>query len=365
MISNKTIWLIIFSGLIIISGVFWWNIDRLNQGQDVIWNKNLKTEEKVVVKTELEIKEKRPLRFMFFGDVMLDRNVANVLEKKNMEELLAGLSSKDDYFKKSDIISANLEGAVTNEGKHYAPVNLYDFAFPVERLTGLEQRGFNYFTLANNHFLDQGERGVKESRENLAKENFYFSGAPDAKIDDFSRIDVKIEDKKVALIELSMVYNHFSREKAIALLSQTKNEVDLIIVNIHWGNEYEHLFNRYQQEVGHYLIEEGADIIIGHHPHVVQGMEIYQGKPIFYSLGNFIFDQYFSIPTQTGLALYLEIDEEELIFKFFPFSSKQSAPTFKEDKIEIENFLNDFISWSEIDQEYSTMLKSGVLEVKR
>lgn len=365
MISDKTIWLIIFSGLIIISGIFWWNVDYLNKGQDIREDKNLQEEIQTKIELEPEMNKKKPLKFMFFGDMMLDRNVARILENKNMEALLAGLSSKADYFKQSYIISANLEGAVTNEGRHYSPINLYDFAFSVTKLDGLKQRGFNYFTLANNHFSDQGKQGIMESRENLAKADFYFSGAPDAQIDNFSRTDIEIEDQKIALIGLSMVYNHFSREEAIALVSQAANDTDLVIVNIHWGNEYEHIFNQYQQEVGHYLVEAGADIIIGHHPHVVQGMEIYQGKPIFYSLGNFIFDQYFSISTQTGLALFCEVNEEKLFFTLLPFSSKQSAPTFMEDETEKNNFLKDFISWSELDEEYALMLANGTFELKR
>lgn len=305
------------------------------------------------------------MRFLFFGDIMLDRNVGKILEKTTVTDLLSGLkASERDYFSDKHIVSANLEGAVTNEGAHYAPVNLYDFAFTIENVEELKNYNFNYLALANNHFLDQGTRGVTETRENLEAANFYFSGAPDAQIDEFSRVDVEIEEKKVAMISLSMVYNHFNRESAIELVTSSLEETDYVIVNIHWGNEYEHNFNVYQQEVGRALVEAGADLIIGHHPHVVQGMEIYQGKPIFYSLGNFVFDQYFSKGTQEGLALEIIVGEDKLSVSFLPFSSSRSAPTFMNDEAK-SLFLSDYLDWSELPEEYEEGVINGYLEINR
>ena len=96
------------------------------------------------------------------------------------------------------------------------------------------------------------------------------------------------------------------------------------MVNAHWGEEYSAQFNRLQQELAHGFIDAGADAVIGHHPHVAQGMEVYKNKPIFYSLGNFVFDQYFSAETQTGLAVEFIFNGQGLDYKLHPFASKNS-----------------------------------------
>ena len=133
---------------------------------------------------------------------------------------------------------------------------------------------------------------------------------------------------------------------------------DLVIVNVHWGTEYEHQFNKIQQETAHNLIDAGADIIIGHHPHVVQGIEIYQGKPIFYSLGNFIFDQYFSSDTRAGLAVGINITDGKSEFYLFPLKSKLSQVELTEGA-EKEKFFSDLINWSNLEENYKEQIKQG------
>ena len=111
------------------------------------------------------------------------------------------------------------------------------------------------------------------------------------------------------------------------------------------------------------LIEAGVDIIIGHHPHVVQGMEVYQGKPIFYSLGNFVFDQYFSTATQEGLALAIDYTPSNFKINLLPFKSSLSKPKFmtEEDKAE---FLQRFLSWSELEPDFVESVKAGRIELE-
>jgi poly-gamma-glutamate synthesis protein (capsule biosynthesis protein) len=372
MIKKPTIWLILSIFLVIVFGIFWVNIYRLNNGQDESWhlfsyqenleNLNIDVGNNVRNNEDVAVEEES-INFLFFGDVMLDRNVSKVLENKTTPELLEGLQIKSDYFINSDIVGANLEGVVTNNGEHYAPINLYDFAFAADKLSGFKDLGFNYFALSNNHFLDQGSRGVKETRENLEANSFYFSGSPDSEIDTYSRKDIKIKEKNIAMISLSMVYKHFDREQAKNLISLAAVETDLVVVNIHWGNEYEHFFNVYQQQIGHFLIDSGADMVIGHHPHVVQGMEVYNNRPIFYSLGNFIFDQYFSVATQTGLAVSVVVQDDMLVISLLPFTSKLSAPIFISEKEAHDKFLVEFISFSDVSDDIAEELKTGKLQL--
>jgi len=311
------------------------------------------------------LNQQRSLNLLFFGDMMLDRHVKEKLAGRPIGYLLDELAGEEKYFFTGfDIVSANLEGAVTDDGAHYAPVNAYDFAFSPERIAELKDYGFNYFALANNHFSDQGERGVNETRKNLSELGFYFSGAPDAQVNEHARQDIEAAGQKIAMISLSMVYNNFDLEQAKSLVEKAATEADLVIINIHWGNEYQHNFNSYQQAVGYTLVEAGADMIIGHHPHVVQGLEIYQNKPIFYSLGNFIFDQYFSAATQESLALQIKVDSQQIIITLLPLRSTGSIPRLMLDQ-EKEVFLKNFSAWSQADESLLEEIKNQIITIER
>jgi len=161
-----------------------------------------------------------------------------------------------------------------------------------------------------------------------------------------------------------MVYHNFDLPAATALIQETKKNVDLIIVHIHWGTEYQHQFNQQQEKIGHALIDAGADIIIGHHPHVVQGMEIYKNKPIFYSLGNFIFDQYFSPDTQEGLAVGLKLTNNKISATLFPLQAKSAIINLMVGSAK-DNFLLKYADWSKGDENFRTIVKNQLIEIKR
>ena len=123
-----------------------------------------------------------------------------------------------------------------------------------------------------------------------------------------------------------------SDEEIAKTIEQVKssNPQAFLIVSIHWGEEYQLKNSISQQRLAHKMIDAGADLIIGHHPHVVQNIEIYKERLIFYSLGNFIFDQYFSKQTQQGLAVGVEVHPKEFVFRLFPIQSKLSQPFLME-----------------------------------
>lgn len=274
-------------------------------------NKKIAAREHLIASQDIENEK---FKMLFFGDLMLDRHVGEKIKAaaspaEGLDKLLGKLasSSPSGFFSGYDLVACNLEGAVTDKGAHYAPNNAYDFAFAPELINGLKKYNFNFFNMANNHFSDQGESGIMETRKNLDKLEFDYAGCQDGKNGAcISRI-IEIGGQKIGLAGFSMVYSKFNQKEAENIVSDLASSTDLVVVNIHWGVEYQHQFNKTQQEIAHKLVDAGADMIIGHHPHVVQGMEIYQGKPIFYSLGNFVFDQYFSPDTQEGLAIGINI----------------------------------------------------------
>lgn len=304
---------------------------------------------------------KGPINLLFFGDLMLDRYVATKVQGKNLDFLLGALASSTN-FSQFDLVGANFEGAVTNEGQHYSPEMINDFAFAPSRVAELKKYNFSYFTISNNHVMDQGSRGLAETRNNLSSLGFYYSGDADAKISENSLTAVTLKDKKVALIAFSMVYHNFDLAAAKKMVSEERLKSDFVIINIHWGSEYQHNYNAWQKKIGHELVDSGADIIIGHHPHVVQGMEIYNNHPIFYSLGNFVFDQYFSLDTQEELSLALSLTDKGMEITLQPLISQQSVISFMTDPKK-EKFLENFAAWSEADQALKKQIKAQIISI--
>ncbi len=307
------------------------------------------------------------LDLLFFGDIMLDRHVKEKISARGFDYLLSKIAGGENrFFMGLDLISANLEGAVTNAGEHYPPVAGNDFAFAPQTVKNLQAYNFNFFNIANNHLSDQSGKGVTETTSNLTDLDLAFSGCVDGQTGECSSKIMDLGGKKVGLAGFSMVYQPIDLAAAQQIIKDLKAKTDLAVVNIHWGNEYKHQFNQKQQLVAHGLVEAGADVIIGHHPHVVQGLEIYQGKPIFYSLGNFIFDQYFSAETQEGLAVGLTVDflpdqPAKISAYLFPFASVAGQVGLM--NIEQKNkFLNEYNAWSKVEDDVAKQIFEGILK---
>ena len=303
--------------------------------------------------------EDKDVSMLFVGDVMLDRHVKEKIDLYGLDYLFEKISSSSpDFFNNYDLVSANLEGAVTNDGEHYNPINIYDFAFSPIDVVDLKKYNFNFFNLANNHFFDQGERGIIETRDILEESDFLYVGCKDKVVDDCSSASLEINKKKIGILGFSMVYGVFDLFQAQEKIRESVAQSDFVIVQVHWGKEYDHIFNSVQEYTAKALIDAGADLIIGHHPHVVQGMEIYKNKAIFYSLGNFIFDQYFSFDTQEELAVSLKIKDDIQEFNLFPLRSNSSQPNLMT-KEETNKFFDRFISWSKINEDIKTQIKNN------
>jgi len=257
------------------------------------------------------------ISMLFVGDIMLDRGVKTLIKQKGLDYILGDLATQN-FFDGYDLIGGNLEGAVTNGGQYYEPVKEFDFAFSPETVSDLSNYGFTFFNLANNHLNDQGGRGIEETRNNLTSLGFWFSGCRDGVVLDCSSTIVPVKGKKVGMVGLSMFETRLDLHKVQSIINSLKNETDWITVNIHWGEEYDQNADKIQQAIAHQLIDAGADAIVGHHPHVVQEVETYKGKPIFYSLGNFVFDQYFLDEAQEGLAVSLDILGDKINYSLYP-----------------------------------------------
>lgn len=368
MLKEKHTWLIFITILLVINlfvGLYFLFFRYSKVGGKIVVDK-LSPIDVAVSSTVKIIKPESPAYdLLFFGDLMLDRNVGKIIkqDKNGVNGLLIDMPT--DFFINHDIVGANLEGAVTVGGKHAAPINSYDFAFAPELVKVFKDNyNFNFFDISNNHVTDQGVAGFKETQQNLEDLSLNFVGCPDKQVGDCSVKFIKVNGKTIGVAGFSMVYGVFPVSEALEKIKSLASSTDMVIVNVHWGTEYEHRFSKVQQNLAHKIIDAGASAVIGHHPHVVQGMEIYNNHPIFYSLGNFIFDQYFSTDTQEELAVNLKYQNKVWQIVLTPLSSNRSHISIMGEQAK-KKFLQKFVSWSNLNEDFKSQALNGTITVKQ
>jgi poly-gamma-glutamate synthesis protein (capsule biosynthesis protein) len=262
----------------------------------------------------------------FFGDIMLDRHVALNMSKDGLNYVFANLSGQEDrFFMGANMYIANLEGP-------FAPARVQTsksiaFRFDPALVTQLKSYGFDAFNLANNHSYDMGKQNVAFTRELLQKNEFGYFGDEYHQGSEYTYFAGQEQGLPftVAFIGLNATEGEMDMQKVKQAVGDAKRKSKFVVVNIHWGEEYKRNSNAKQQNIAHQLVDWGADAIIGHHPHVIQEAEVYKDKFIFYSLGNFIFDQYFSKETQEGISVGLILEDSgEVKVRVMPFFSKKS-----------------------------------------
>ncbi len=262
-----------------------------------------------------------------FGDLMLDRSVKKQINANGPDFPFKALAGEEARFLNGvDIITANLEGPFAN--KRRPTSKSIAFQFDPSLIATLKKYNFGLFTLANNHSLDMGSAGFEESKINLKKAGIDFYGQQ-YKINEDNLLIKQIGNFKFGLIGLDDTINKIKTSEVKKLIEKAKTQgAEIIMANIHWGDEYKEISNTRQRQLAHALIDSGVDVIIGHHPHVVEEMEIYNNHPIFYSLGNFVFDQYFSVPTQqelgVGMVFKEENNQKSVSMYVFPLESNKS-----------------------------------------
>ncbi len=265
--------------------------------------------------------EERPIRVLFVGDIMLDRNVARTISTEGAEVLFASTSA---LLRDADLRVGNLEGSITTQASIAQQNNkILRFTFdPVQTKAALGPLHFDALSLANNHTLDFGESGYSETRLQVATLNDTAStqsfGHPLNK-NSYLSTHLEVRGKRFCFVG----YHALFTATTTAVVSEIVSLRDMcwrVIVFAHWGEEYETSSNRAQRLAAHQFINAGADLVIGAHPHVVQERETYQGKAIFYSLGNFMFDQNFSVETTRSLAVRADFFTDKTRFVVTPLT---------------------------------------------
>jgi poly-gamma-glutamate synthesis protein (capsule biosynthesis protein) len=257
---------------------------------------------------------------------MLDRNVAK-RTKTSGDPAYVFKKLPVGWFDSFDYAVANLEGPVTD--KRRPPEKSIDFQFDPSVIDVLKAQGFDAFSQANNHALDQGSIGYTDSVRRLREAGFLVFGHQVAD-DEIALATTTVNGIRFAFLGYNTTDNPLDREDAKRVIEEIRSQIDQIVVYMHWGAEYKDHPEASTKELAHWFVDQGVDVVIGGHPHWVQGMEMYKNKPIVYSLGNFIFDQYFSKETQEGLAVELEFGKNGVTVKPIPIRLDESQPRLVE-----------------------------------
>ena len=275
------------------------------------------------------------ISLLFFGDIMLGRNVEGLTNKHGDDYPFAKIT---DLIQSVDLAFANLEGPIVHEHTQ-TPTGSFVFSFKETTGAVLAAAGFDGVSLANNHTLNQGDDGFAETEVNLDAAGVLHVGHPIDMSQDYV-VHTVVNGLPLTLVGFNMTFAYDDPDAAVATIAKLAGQSDeQIIVMMHWGDEYQPHSNAAQENLAHRLIDAGADLIIGAHPHVVQEVERYNDKLIFYSLGNFIFDQYFSVPTQQELAVGIEMTDDGVqSATLYPIESVLSQPALM-DELERSQFL--------------------------
>lgn len=251
--------------------------------------------------TEL-VEEKREVTISMVGDIIFYGSVEASMQKYGDAFILEGYGH---LMKESDIVLGNLETCMSKRGK---PMEDKQFTFRgrPDALKVLKDNNFSAVSIANNHVLDFGRDAFLDTLDNLEKHGLLYAGGGRNRQEANEGIIIEKNGIKIGFLAFTKVVPvvewyagknkpgivgayKVHEEQFVEAIQQIKKNCDVLVVSVHWGKEASTEIRDEEKYIGHSMIDAGADIIMGHHPHVVQGIEIYKGKPIFYSLGNFIF----------------------------------------------------------------------------
>lgn len=276
------------------------------------------------------------LNVVFTGDILLDRGVRRVIDKHGVDHLFT--EGVDSMFRSAQVVVGNLECPAT---KIQSPVQkLYIFRGEPEWLEALKRHGITHLNLANNHSIDQGREGLMDTRQNIIDAGITAIGAGANMTEAAEPVLLSRTPRNVWLVpSLRLALENYaylpdkpcvSQEPMDSLLNRVHrlrkaDSTAVIIVSLHWGGEHTmHPVNS-QRWDARQIIRAGADVLVCHHTHTLQDVEDINGHSVFYSIGNFIFDQ--SKPENTKACLVrLKITAETVTTEAIPLEIKNCVP---------------------------------------
>ena len=229
-----------------------------------------------------------------------------------------------DVIKGADLAMANFENPAPNRFRWHTSKTV--FTADPTLIDGLADAGIDYVGLANNHIGDAGDSGLLQTIANLKKRGLKSSGAGKDLAAARKPAIFDVNGTRVAILAYDAIAPGYHAAKGepgsskltiksveAGVKAARKSGADVVIVFPHWGVEYRSRPFAAQQKLARQIIDAGADMVIGNHAHWAGAMEVYKGKPIWYALGNFVFDQTWSEPTMEGITLELTFRGSELV----------------------------------------------------
>lgn len=240
------------------------------------------------------------ISFCAVGDILLDRDVRKVIEKNGIEFPFQNIAT---IINEHDLAFFNMECPLANESDGYPINKRYSFRAEPEYIQGLKYSGFNIASVANNHTIDLGKSGLLKTIENLNTDSIYTFGGGINQDEAFKPLLIEKDGETFAffgMLEFLLEGTTFNENQPYPAFGQIdrlcneirhiNSDINNIIVSFHWGQESAVIPTSKQIEYAHKVVDAGADLVLGHHPHVLQSIETYKSKLILYSLGNFVFD---------------------------------------------------------------------------
>lgn len=268
------------------------------------------------------------IKISFGGDLCLANDptfkkigIVNSLNSDYKQNIIKELSN---LFHTSDISIINFESPMTFDTQ-IARAN--SFLIPPETIEILKKSNILFANIANNHILQHGEKLFDDTIELLRNAGISIIGKYEKEISD-TVITLELKDKKIGIAGFNErhdfinnnKYSELTKLNVLKTLEYMNNQkYDIKILIFHWGNEYVNIPSQSQIDMAHNFIDYGANIIVGHHSHVIQPVEIYNGGIIAYSLGNLLFDNLYSRDFKISAVLNICINEiNELQYKLIP-----------------------------------------------
>jgi len=277
------------------------------------------------------------------GDMMLARGAGTAVAARGSDYPFREIKAELD---RHDIACANLESPVSARGSKFSPAKGIYFRADPGVLPGIAWSGFDFLSLANNHSLDWGPAALSDTMDSLRNVGIRFAGAGTTADEAFEPAVFNVAGTSVAFIAINDVYPLSCSESgktAMTLslkdktlggrIKELEARYDIVIASVHAGVEYDRNQEEAKERAFRLLVDLGVDLVLGHHPHVVQDVEIYKGRVIAYSLGNLIFDQSWSVETSEGLLLEVGFSGERAVYcNPIPISIRQAQARLVESK---------------------------------
>ncbi|HEX6595177.1 MAG TPA: CapA family protein [Bacillota bacterium] len=275
----------------------------------------------------------------FVGDIMMGRNVEKVIDHEGIDYLFEHV---EPYLKASDYVTGNFENPLLlSDEKDYVKADkLIHLHAHEESVSTLKEMNFSVLNIANNHGMDFKEKGLLDTQKAFANEDLDLVGFGENLADAQDNISIQeVNGYKVATLGFTDVYtNEFPVSKRvpgvlvtdpevmIPMIHEAREQADFVFVHIHWGVEYDDSLHPRQEKLAEAISRAGADVIIGHHPHVLSSVDLIGDTVMFTSLGNFIFDQGWSRTRQSVLAQMKWQEDGIARFELLPLKIRESRP---------------------------------------